>query len=162
MIVVNVDGCDCLYLYYLPTYRALSSLTCCVLTCRLAGSCQSVRSSKGPVKVSARSLSQLMVLQSKISAINSVLPVSSICYCRYWIGLANCPKLVREQRLGLPQVDSASGGQRQRARQTHLLRKVDTLTNHHRPVASQPGGGGGLNLDGWNTRRTPPPWTLSA
>ena len=22
--------------------------------------------------------------------------------------------------------------------------------------------GGGLNLDGWNTRRTPPPWTLSA
>ena len=30
-----------------------------------------------------------------------------------------------------------------------------------RPVASQPGGGG-LNLDGWNTRRTPPPWTLSA
>ena len=23
-----------------------------------------------------------------------------------------------------------------------------------RPVASQPGGGGGLNLDGWNTRRT--------
>ena len=25
-----------------------------------------------------------------------------------------------------------------------------------RPVASQPGGGG-LNLDGWNTRRTPPP-----
>ena len=24
-----------------------------------------------------------------------------------------------------------------------------------RPVASQPGGGG-LNLDGWNTRRTPP------
>ena len=31
-----------------------------------------------------------------------------------------------------------------------------TLT---RPVASQPDGGG-LNLDGWNTRRTPPPWTL--
>ena len=30
-----------------------------------------------------------------------------------------------------------------------------------RPVASQPGGGGGLNLVGWNTRRTPP-WTLSA
>ena len=28
----------------------------------------------------------------------------------------------------------------------------------YRPVASQPGGGGGgLNLDGWNTRRTPPP-----
>ena len=26
----------------------------------------------------------------------------------------------------------------------------------YRPVASQPGGGGGLNLDGWNTRRTPP------
>ena len=30
-----------------------------------------------------------------------------------------------------------------------------------RPVASQPGGGS-LNLDGWNTRRTTPPWTLSA
>ena len=29
------------------------------------------------------------------------------------------------------------------------------LTIRCRPVASQPGGGG-LNLDGWNTRRTPP------
>ena len=32
-----------------------------------------------------------------------------------------------------------------------------TLCSLNRPVASQPGGGGGLNLDGWNTRRTPPP-----
>ena len=32
---------------------------------------------------------------------------------------------------------------------------VWSTTNMRRPVASQPGGGG-LNLDGWNTRRTPP------
>ena len=37
-----------------------------------------------------------------------------------------------------------------------LSRRTGT-TLHIRPVASQPGGGGGLNLDGWNTRRTPPP-----
>ena len=51
------------------------------------------------------------------------------------------------------------------------------LTIHFRPVASQPGGGGGLNLDWWNTgadtpgfpegggvktfTSTPPPWALS-
>ena len=45
--------------------------------------------------------------------------------------------------------------------------------DYYRPVASHPGGGGGgLNLDGWNTIQariqdflgpwTPPPWTLSA
>ena len=38
-----------------------------------------------------------------------------------------------------------------------LVIKVSSCTVI-RHVASQPGGGGGgLNLDGWNTRRTPPP-----
>ena len=43
---------------------------------------------------------------------------------------------------------------------------IQTTRLYNRPQArSQParwGGGGGLNLDGWNTRRTTTPWTLSA
>ena len=40
-----------------------------------------------------------------------------------------------------------------------LLSKYQLLQARSQPARW---GGGGLNLDGWNTRRTPPPWTLSA
>ena len=45
-----------------------------------------------------------------------------------------------------------------------VLGEVGRLPMFVQQARSQPArwGGGGLNLDGWNTRRTPPPWTLSA
>ena len=45
----------------------------------------------------------------------------------------------------------AQGGGATGLRRESISRRTAEMETPDRPVASHPGGGGGLNLDGWNT-----------